>query len=119
VGGNHTRGEATWRRYPACLLGALLVLALPSAASAQTTRYAEPGGTGEENVCAQSDPCSLDDAVEDDSVVDGDEVIVLPGTYDDLAGDGLLIADRINLHGAHGGPRPLITESTAVTTISS
>src|SRR5215211_9493846 len=85
---------------------ALGVLGLAASASA-ATRYAEVGGNGDATMCLQSDPCSLDNAVEDGSVANGDEVIVLPGTYTNLAGDYLNVTKAINLHGAAGGPRPV------------
>jgi hypothetical protein len=96
-----------------------IVLAIPPLAAAQATRYAEPGGNGDPTMCLESDPCSLDAAVEDPAVQDGDEVIVLPGTYDSLTSDTLTVTDRINLHGENGAPRPLITESTSVATVFS
>jgi hypothetical protein len=62
-------------------------------------------------MCTQANPCSLDDAVEHSSVQNGDEIIVMAGTYDDLTGDTLSIDNQINLHGAAGGPRPVIREN--------
>ena len=41
---------------------------------------------------------------------DGDEVIVLPGTYD-LGNGNIELSDVINLHGALGRPRPVITST--------
>ncbi len=57
-----------------------------AASAAADVRYAEPQGNGDGNVCLQSDPCELQVAVNDISVQDGDEVVVLPGIYD-LTGD--------------------------------
>ena len=66
-------------------------------------------------VCAQADPCSIENAVEHASVVNGDEVIVAPGTYN--LGTGTVTIDNdIDLHGPAGGPKPKIT--TASTTAS-
>ena len=77
-------------------------------------RYAEVSpGDGNPAVCALSDPCSLKNAVEDPSVNNGDEVIVLPGTYD-LGTGTVTVAKSIDLHGQTGQPRPTIT--TASTT---
>ena len=77
-------------------------------------RYAEVSpGDGNPAVCALSDPCSLKNAVEDPSVNNGDEVIVLPGTYD-LGTGTATVAKSIDLHGQTGQPRPTIT--TASTT---
>ncbi len=53
--------------------------------AAGATRYAEVGGNGPPSgatPCPIEDPCALEPAVEDPSVANGDEVIVLPGTYD-------------------------------------
>jgi hypothetical protein len=89
---------------------ALLVVAAPASAA---VRYAEPGGDGPVTSCPESNPCDIEDAVEDLSVTDGDEVIVLPGTYDLGAGDfdAVSVNDRIELHGAVGRPRPVITSA--------
>ena len=104
-------------------LGAMLVfglgaLALPAAALG-ATRYASPTGTGPSGAggCVQADPCSLDNAVEDPSVANGDEVIVLPGTYTNLSGDSIIVDNAIDLHGAAGGPRPVIMENSVSTTL--
>jgi len=96
------------------ILGIALLLTIAAAAPAAfaNVRYAEPSGTGAANVCAQADPCSIDDAVEDASVNNGDEVVVLPGTYD--LGTGTVTVDNsIDLHGADGGPRPKITTASS------
>ena len=58
--------------------------------------------------CPLSNPCDLQASVEDASVADGDEVIVLPGTYD-LGTSTLTINDRITVRGPDPGQRPLIT----------
>ena len=78
------------------------------AASAQAdVRYAEPGGTGDETMCLQIDPCDIQDAVEHPSVSDGDEIVVLPGIYA-LGADPIFVEHAIDLHGAAGAPRPTI-----------
>jgi hypothetical protein len=94
--------------------GIVVVLPLAAAPSAfAAVRYAEVSGNGAPTVCAQSDPCSIEDAVEHSSVNDGDEVVVLPGTYD--VGTGTVLVDNdITVQGAAGAPRPNIT--TASTT---
>jgi hypothetical protein len=85
-------------------------LGAASSASA-VTRYAEVGGDGPPSgaePCPLSNPCDLQASVEDASVADGDEVIVLPGTYD-LGTSTLTINDRILVRGPAPGQRPLIT----------
>jgi hypothetical protein len=91
-----------------------LLLAAPTAASA-AIRYAEPNGNGPEP-CDLSDPCSLQTAVEG-TVTDGDEVILLPGTYvetnelDD-------VNDAIDMHGQSGSARPTIMSSASTVLFS-
>lgn len=89
----------------------ILTCALGASASsaAAALRYAEPGGTGGEP-CLQANPCDLQTAVEAAAVVDGDEVILLPGTYAEGA-DRLQPVDQIDLHGQAGSPMPTITSS--------
>jgi hypothetical protein len=94
---------------------ALIVLALPATSLGQTTRYASTSGSG--TACTEMNPCSLDTAVEDPSVTSGDEVIVAPGTYTDLASDSLVVDDSINLHGENGAPRPVVSETATATTL--
>jgi len=78
-------------------------------ASADSTlaaqRYAEPGGNGPAATCPQADPCDLNTAVENAAVVDGDEIVVTPGTY---AITQLTVTDAITIHGEFSQPRPLI-----------
>jgi len=80
----------------------LLAAAAPASAD---FRFAEPGGDGQADSCAEDDPCDLEDAVENASVNDGDEVFVLPGDYL-LDTQTLTIADAIDVHGIAGAPRP-------------
>jgi hypothetical protein len=96
------------------IAGVVGVVLLVAAAGAQgAVRYAEPGGDGPASSCPESNPCDIEDAVEDLSVTDGDEVIVLPGTYELGAGDfdAVNVNDRIELHGAVGRPRPVIASA--------
>ena len=75
------------------------------------TRYAEVGGDGPPSggePCPLANPCDLQASVEDASVVNGDEVIVLPGTYD-LGTSSLTIGDSITVRGQGPGQRPLIS----------
>ena len=103
-------------RASVALLGAAFIFLLVGAPSAfaGAVRYAEVSpGDGDPTVCALADPCSLKNAVEDPSVNNGDEVIVLPGTYN--LGTGTVTVDNsIDLHGQSGMPPPKIT--TASTT---
>ncbi len=80
----------------------LVVLAVPSGATA-AQRYAAPSGSDVPGACTRSAPCRIDRAVND--AASGDEVIVLPGTYD--VPDGLTVTNKsIDLHGEDGQPRP-------------
>jgi hypothetical protein len=95
---------------------AAATLAMTGGSASAAVRYAEPSGSGPASSCPKKDPCEIQDAVEDPSVEDGDEVIVLPGTYE-LGGDRLEVDDGINLHGALGEPRPLITSRSSLPTL--
>jgi hypothetical protein len=66
-------------------------------------RWASPTGSG--TACSQASPCDLDTAVEDVAVIDGDEVIVMPGSYSVVT---LSISAAIDLHGQNGQPAPTI-----------
>ena len=91
-------------------LAAAAVAALaPSAVAA--TRYAGPGGTGLEPCASDTNPCSIEDAVEGGTVMAGDVVALLPGTYALGAGDAVSISEDITVGGQAGQPRPLITSS--------
>jgi hypothetical protein len=87
---------------------AALALAAPTAA-AGAVRYAEPGGNGPEP-CRAANPCEIEVAVESGTVMDGDEVVLLPGDYA-LGAENLEITDDIDLHGQGGRPRPRILSS--------
>jgi hypothetical protein len=84
----------------ACLVAALIVAA-PAAA---TPLYVEPvqdGGT-----CEVGDPCDLDDAV-NLIAVDGDEVLMLPGTYD-IGSESLVVDDAITIRPLDPEAKPTI-----------
>jgi hypothetical protein len=85
----------------------VLALLTPPTAHAAAVRWASPTGTG--TACTADVPCSLETAVEDAAVVDGDEVIVTAGSY---SVDQLSIGDAIELHG-QGQPSPTITTTSA------
>ena len=85
--------------------GLVLLAAAAQASAAQ--RFASPTGTG--TACTEASPCSLQTAVEDPAVMDGDEVIMAPGDY--VESDSLVANDAINIHGVAGQPRPRIFNS--------
>jgi hypothetical protein len=91
---------------------------ITASSAAGAVRYAEVGGSGDPTMCLQADPCSLEDAVEHASVDEGDEIVVMPGTYDLGSGNLFIPDDPLSLHGAAGGPRPVVTTSGAVPTLS-
>ena len=86
---------------------AVALLGVTAPAAAATTRYAEPNGNGIQP-CAQADPCDIQTAIEGNTAADNDEVIVLPGDYTigGTAGDTLVVANKLNIHGQAGQPRP-------------
>jgi hypothetical protein len=90
-------------------LAAVLLFAVPASAA---VRYAEPNGDGPPSSCPRSNPCEVHDAAEDPGADDGDEVVLLPGTYD-VGSDNIELSDAIKLHGALGGRRPVIVSTNA------
>jgi hypothetical protein len=106
-----------WRRLSvAAVIGCLLVLVCAVNASAATTRFAAPGGTGA-NPCANpAEPCSLFVATDPEApgttIAAGDEVILAPGTYFEPKEfnkfGGLQIPPGVSFHGTDGLPRPVI-----------
>ena len=94
----------------ACVATATLAMAVSASAA---TRFAEPNGNGAAGAggCLESDPCSLSAAVENAAVVDGDEVILLPGTtagvYENQTAS-LDVADSITLRSRDSDPVPVI-----------
>jgi hypothetical protein len=95
-----------FRGWLATAVASLAFVAFSGEALAE--RFAEPGGDGPADTCPSSDPCDIEVAVEDASVVDGDVITVLPGTYDLDLGQ-IMNADQITIRGAPGMARPLIT----------
>jgi hypothetical protein len=71
-------------------------------------RYAAPGATGRGFCTAPAAACAIKRAVED-VPADGDEVVILPGTYE--LESTLEVAHKIDVHGPADGPRPLITNA--------
>jgi hypothetical protein len=94
------------------LRGALYVLVLLAVGGAQAsaaTRFAEPNGNGPAATCPEGDPCEIRTAISDASVAAGDEVVVMPGTYDITPGPTLSIGKAISVHGQAGQLRPTLT----------
>lgn len=112
------RQASARRRWAAArlALAALCVAAaaaLPAAAQAET-RFAEPGEGGADPTCPQADPCDIVEAVNEAD--EGDEVVVLPGTY---SVSTLLSISEVNMlvRGLDGLPTPRI-ETTGFTGFS-
>jgi len=104
------------------LLVALIAgLALTTAASASAaTRFAAPGGGGEDPCASPAEPCSIFVAADrDGGVTSGDEVVLAPGEYSQAGGDFgpngfVTLEEGIGLRGAAGQPRPLIKRDMGV-----
>lgn len=80
------------------LSGLALVAVMAIAGSAEAAvRYAAPNGDGGAGKCKRQNPCDIQDAVGHSSVADGDEVIVLPGTY--VLAAPVRIQHAIEVHG--------------------
>ena len=89
------------------MLSAFLGLTLGGAQATAAQRYASPAGVGPAATCPQGNPCSLQDAVGNAAVNDGDEVIVTPGTYTQTL--ELAVNDAITVHGTVGSPPTINT----------
>jgi hypothetical protein len=74
-----------------------------TSATAATTRYASPGGSG--SACTQASPCAIQIAMNNAS--SGDEVIIAPGDYSPPA-NLFLPFNNIYAHGVAGQPMPRI-----------
>lgn len=88
---------------------AAVCLGLPLAASAATTRYASPTGTGA-SPCLATAPCSIETALDNsgaEGLANGDTVLLAPGTYHPSA---QLNVFRVNvtISGEPGKAAPLI-----------
>jgi hypothetical protein len=100
----------------ALLAGGLIFAAAASASAA--TRFAAPGGAGAEP-CYPAQPCSLFTAADrEGGATAGDEVVLAPGEYSEMAGDFgmngfVTLEEGISVHGAADQPRPLIKRTTA------
>lgn len=93
------------------LIAAACALVAPAVAGADT-RYAEPNGDGPPASCPQNDPCSLQVAVENAAVVDGDAVVLLGDAYE-VQTNTLDVSDAITLVGATIGDPPRIPTTVA------
>ncbi len=85
---------------------AFATLAMAESAGA-ATRYAEVGGDGPAATCPAADPCSLRDATEDASVMNGDTILLDAGTYD-LGGNSIELSDEVTVGRKPGVARPLV-----------
>lgn len=86
-----------------------LGLAAPVAASAATTRYASPTGTGA-SPCLQTAPCSIETALDNagpEGLANGDTVLLAPGTYEPVA-ELDVFRVGVTITGGPGEPSPLI-----------
>lgn len=87
-------------------LAAGLCLAAPLSASAATTRYASPTGTGA-SPCVQAEPCSINTAVSfAEGLRNGDTILLAPGTYHPTA--SVEVFQTVTISGEAGKPAPLI-----------
>ena len=97
-------GKALW---PA--LGAAILLAVPSTASAGVIRHASPDGVDTVSTCTDGEqPCSLKRAVET-VAMNGDEVVLAPGVYNPPS--TVAISKPINVHGQDGQPAPRVVRT--------
>src|SRR4051794_27993162 len=96
-----------------CVLASLMLLVFSaSAPGAVTVRHAAPGAGGLAPCTDASAPCSIATAVA--AALANDEVVLEPGSYSDTAGDlgaagSVSLPPSINVRGALGEPRPVIT----------
>ena len=91
------------------LAPAVLLAGAADASAAQ--RFVSPTGSGGAP-CSSGNPCSLQTAVET-VAADGDEVIIAPGTYIEGADTLISVHDGLDIHGAAGGPKPVIAGSSS------
>jgi hypothetical protein len=97
-------------RAPVALALATGVVALAGPASAPAaTLFAAPGGALTGNCETPNPPCTLQRAVEDEAA-SGDEVIVQQGSYSEGMNQ-LVVPVNVNVHGAAGQARPVITSN--------
>src|SRR5687767_11939040 len=97
-----------------CLLTCLITLLIGAEAAAATQRFVEPGATG--SACTQVDPCALEPTVE--SAVDGDEVVMGPGTYE-LGAQRLDISTDTTIRPADPAQKPTISSQNSFVVLAS
>jgi hypothetical protein len=85
------------------------VTLIASAPAAAAPRYASPTGSG--TSCTEAAPCDLETAVEGVGTLNGDEVIVAPGTHT-VAGN-LSIAKALDVHPSTGVPT-IVADSVGI-----
>jgi hypothetical protein len=85
------------------------VAALMLAPTASAERFAEDGGNGPAATCPAADPCDITTAIEDATVVAGEIITIMPGTYNLAAGGTLSpLVNPVTIRGLPGGARPRI-----------
>jgi hypothetical protein len=90
----------------ACLASVWTLTA--GSAAAATTYYAGPMGMATD-ACTQLDPCDIVTAV--GNAADGDEVIILPGSYS-LGAASAAINNAADVHGQDGQAKPVISNTS-------
>jgi hypothetical protein len=95
------------------LVSFVSMMVAPGVAGA-AQRYASPTGTG--TACTSGTPCPIEEAI-NNATSPSDEVIVNSGTYTLTSGQALLAYFGGDVHGAVGGPRPVI-QTNAVNGLS-
>ena len=95
---------------------ALVLLAAPAAmAGGPIERWAAPGASGPEP-CLESDPCSLQNAVESGTAPANSEVRMKPGTY--VESDTVSVANNMDLRAQAGSlPADVIIQSSATVAV--
>ena len=86
------------------------MLALPATASA-FERYASPTGGGAPATCSSAAPCSIADALSNTYLLNGDDVILTPGTY--TVPFEITITKAIDVYGI-GAASATVVESNGV-----
>ena len=94
----------------------VIVFALIGAAEASgAERFADPNGSGV--ICSEALPCKVNVAV--NQAVDGDEIIVNPGTH--TLGDGeelFTFTANLDIHGVAGQPKPILSGGGAPSSVA-
>jgi hypothetical protein len=98
-------------RLAALVLAASLIGWIWVAPAWGAQRYADAGSSLTSGTCPQGAPCRIDYAI--NSAGSGDEVIVGPGSYDVTSLPALNPAVPLTIHGAAGGPLPLLTSASS------